>query len=101
MSDSKNLDAHLFVCTNSKEKGASCAPKGSNELRDQLKKLCQDEARGWHGRVRVNASGCLGRCAEGITAVLYPEGRWFTRLTSDSVAPLEEALASTLAQKKP
>ena len=98
MSDSRNLDAHLFICTNKKERGASCAPRGAVELRDQLKKLCQNSEKGWHGRVRVNASGCLGRCEEGITAVLYPQGKWMTSLKNDeeSARKLESALSEVL-----
>ncbi len=96
MSDGHNLEAHLFVCTNTKEKGASCGAKGSVELRNALKNMCQDDARGWHGRVRVNASGCLGRCEKGITAVLYPKGQWFENLGAGDTAVLEKALKETL-----
>ena len=96
MSDGKNLEAHLFVCTNKKEKGESCYAKGSIELRTKLKEICQNESLGWHGKVRVNASGCLGRCEEGIAAVLYPKGEWFTGLTKDDSAILEKALEKVL-----
>ena len=100
MSDGKNLEAHLFICTNKKEKGACCADKGSIELRNQLKEICQDESRGWHGRVRVNASGCLGRCADGIAAVLYPKTEWFTKLTNVDNTILENALKNILDERK-
>ena len=100
MSDGKNLEAHLFICTNNREKGESCTQKGSVELREQVKKICQDESRGWHGRVRVNTAGCLGRCAEGITAVLYPQGKWMTHLTKESCPILEKALSEVLNQKR-
>lgn len=100
MSDSKNLEAHLFVCTNKKEKGECCADKGGAELRNRLKEICQDESRGWHGRVRVNASGCLGRCSEGIAAVLYPKGEWFTKLKATDTETLVSALAKTLDERK-
>ncbi len=94
MSDGHGLEAHLFICTNTKESGESCAPKGSVELRDRVKKICQSPE--WHGRVRVNASGCLGRCKSGITAVLYPEGRWFEHLHSGDVEPLRQAVSDAL-----
>ncbi len=96
MSDGKNLEAHLFICTNFREKEGSCSQKGSVELRETLKKRCQDESRGWHGRIRVNTAGCLGRCDEGITAVLYPQGQWMTRLTKDSADVLEKELSAVL-----
>ncbi|MEW6056294.1 MAG: (2Fe-2S) ferredoxin domain-containing protein [Bdellovibrionota bacterium] len=96
MSDDLQLDAHLFICTNKKEKGECCALKGSEALRDELKKRSKDPSRGWAGKVRVNASGCLGHCKEGITAVLYPEGKWFTHLTVDSADELERSVVAAL-----
>lgn len=96
MSDGRNLETHLFICTNFREKEGSCAQKGSVELREKVKKMCQDDARGWHGRIRVNASGCLGRCEEGIATVFYPQGDWVTRLTSDDAEVLEKKIESLL-----
>ena len=40
--------------------------------------------------------GCLGHCEQGITAVLYPEGRWFTHLTTESQTELENAVKGNL-----
>ena len=97
MSDGHNLEAHLFVCTNAREGDReSCAKSGSIELRNKLKSLCQDPGRGWHGRVRINTAGCLGRCEKGIVAVLYPEGQWFENLGPNDEAVLEKALKETL-----
>jgi (2Fe-2S) ferredoxin len=33
-----------------------------------------------HGpnKIRVSASGCLGRCKLGPCVVIYPENKWFT-----------------------
>ena len=32
-----------------------------------------------HGiQVRINNAGCLDRCAEGPTIVIYPEAVWYT-----------------------
>ena len=70
---------HLFVCTNRRENGKSCADAGGAEIRDALKTKCKglDE-------VRVNASGCLGFCERGVVAVIYPEAKWFFDLKNDS-----------------
>ena len=90
-----SLCTHLFICTNRKENGESCAARGSLELRESLKKRIQKEVPHDPGTVRLNASGCLGKCSEGITAVLYPEGKWFTEITSeDQTALVEEVRQS-------
>ena len=96
MSSGHNLEAHLFVCTNSKKNGTGCATLGSEELRNQIKTLCQEEARGWHGRVRVNTSGCLGRCEKGIAAVLYPQAEWMENLKKEDAPKLEALLKKYL-----
>lgn len=93
----KRLDAHLFICTNLRE-GArdSCAARGSVALRDAAKAMSQQPERGWKGRVRINASGCLGRCEQGIAAVLYPQGEWLTGLSSGSLSQIEKAIGDAL-----
>ena len=96
MSDGRNLEAHVFICTNMKEKGQSCAARGSVELREAVKKVCQNPDKHWHGRIRVNASGCLGRCEEGITCVVYPKAEWHTGLTKEDGTKLEAVISKIL-----
>jgi (2Fe-2S) ferredoxin len=82
--------AHLFICTNDRGEGGkrpSCARRGSNELRSAVKAACK----GMPG-VRVNASGCLDRCEQGIVAALYPSGEWFEGLTESDVETLVAAV---------
>lgn len=98
-SSKKGLEAHLFICTFQRESGECCGAKGSQTLRDAAKAMAKDPARGWGKRVRVNASGCLGRCEEGITAVLYPQGEWMVGLSSDSLPEIEQALSRALDRK--
>ena len=98
--DHKNYEAHLFVCTNSRETGESCSQKGSLELREAVKKACQDPERHLHGKVRINASGCLGQCEKGIVAVLYPQGIWKTGLKKESAGELLELVTHALNSKK-
>jgi predicted metal-binding protein len=97
MSKESQYDAHLFVCTNTKDGKPSCGPKGGMELRDKLKASCKKEP--WSKRVRVNGAGCLGRCEEGITAVLYPKGKWFTHLTKEDEEQLKNVLIETLGEE--
>ncbi len=84
----KPFDAHLFVCTHQREVGESCGEKNSAELRDAVKKICQTKLADSGLRVRVNSSGCLGACSEGIAAVLYPQGEWHLSLKSSDGASL-------------
>jgi (2Fe-2S) ferredoxin len=101
LSKKSQLQAHLFICTHYRENGESCARKGSVELRESLKKRCQKEIPHEPGTIRVNASGCLGHCADGITAVLYPEGRWMTGITlEDDNALVEVVRESYLTRTK-
>jgi (2Fe-2S) ferredoxin len=84
--------AHLFICTNDRGPGAkreSCCPKGSEELRRQVKEMCR--AKGLKN-VRINASGCLDQCEQGIAAVLYPKGKWFLGLKPGDAETLVAAV---------
>ncbi len=76
---------HVFCCTNRRPDSAargSCAAKGSEELRDYMKKRVKEE------RIegsRINAAGCLDRCELGPVMVIYPEGIWYTYKTKEDV----------------
>lgn len=97
MATYKPLDAHLFICTNVKDGVECCGAKGSAALRDAVK----DIARGkWGARLRVNAAGCLGRCEDGIAAVLYPQNVWKMGLAPDSAPELIKLLEETLEPSK-
>ena len=70
---------HAFVCTNRRDENdprGSCAARGSDELRDYLKKRAKQA--GLIKGVRINGAGCLDRCDEGPVLVVYPQGTWYT-----------------------
>ena len=70
---------HVFFCTHSREGDKPCcAARGSCELREYAKAQVKALNLSGKGGVRINASGCLGRCKEGPTVVVYPEGIWYT-----------------------
>ncbi|MCM2322278.1 MAG: (2Fe-2S) ferredoxin domain-containing protein [Oligoflexia bacterium] len=94
------LDAHLFICTHRRPDGACCGGRGGEQLRQAVKQTVRSRPE-WRERVRVNASGCLGRCEEGIAAVLYPKGQWFLRLTPESAPELLKALSEVLKKPEP
>jgi (2Fe-2S) ferredoxin len=74
------FDKHVFFCNNQRGPGEACCNDfGAGKMRDYVKakvkalNLSTDE-----NRIRINASGCLGRCEEGPVLVVYPEEIWYT-----------------------
>ena len=85
--DQTGYDLHLLICTNTKEKGESCGPKGAQDLVDHFKGWVK--AQGFVGKVRVNKSGCLGKCESGIACVAYPKGEWALKVSPSDLPALE------------
>jgi (2Fe-2S) ferredoxin len=80
---------HVFVCINERPKGhpkGCCLEKGSAEVRDLLKTELQK--RGLAGVVRANNAGCLDACEHGVSMVVYPEGIWYGRVTTNDVSEI-------------
>lgn len=85
------FERHIFVCINARDEGnpkGCCASKGGAEVAKAIKIAAYDK--GLKGRVRVNKAGCLDACAEGISAVVYPEGAWYRGITLDDVDEIVE-----------
>lgn len=83
---------HVFCCTNERAADhprGSCKARGSEPLRDYMKKRAT--ALGLKGRVRVNTAGCLDRCELGPVMVIYPEGVWYTYATEADVDEILQA----------
>lgn len=91
--EQRDLKKHLFICTNLKPEGReSCGPKGADELVLNLKvRLREDDL--WE-KVKVTKSGCLGPCAQGISATLYPDNLLITGITLDD----EDALYKLITE---
>lgn len=89
----------LFVCQNdrgSEHPVGSCKQKGSDELLDYAKSLCKENPE-WN--MRATASGCLGRCRDGIACVLYPDDQWVTHAERDSVEKTLQQHGDKLKEK--
>jgi (2Fe-2S) ferredoxin len=70
---------HVFFCVNQRENGQPCcADKGSPAMRDYAKARIKALGLAGPGQVRINQAGCMDRCAQGPTLVVYPEGVWYT-----------------------
>ncbi len=92
---------HLFICTNEREEGAerpSCNRCGSQRMRDYAKARIKALDLAGQGKVRVNQSGCLDRCEEGPTCVVYPEGVWYTFVDEEDI---DEIIDSHLVKGVP
>lgn len=82
---------HIFICTNRRrddDPKGSCAQKGSEEIRELLKK--ELHARGLKTEVRANRSGCLDVCEHGPNVVIYPEGVWYHGVTKEDISEIIE-----------
>lgn len=90
-SSPQHLKLHVFVCTNKKANGECCADKGSQKLRDELKARMAQLPES-QNKIRINASGCLGKCEEGIAIAIYPEGQWLTNVQTTDLDEIESLL---------
>jgi (2Fe-2S) ferredoxin len=76
---------HVFCCVNVRaatDPLGCCSAKGSDQLRNYMKARAKEL--GLKG-LRINASGCLDRCALGPTMVIYPEGVWYNYKSREDV----------------
>lgn len=92
----KQLLTQLFVCTNN----SGCAFLGGQKLRDDIKsKMIQKlGVEAYKKNLRVNNSGCLGDCSEGIAACLMPQNKFWTDLKPEDADQLVDIVLKTLAE---
>ena len=81
-----------FRCLNERASGEACcaqhqAQQGFERCKAQVKAL----GLAGPGKVRVNKSGCLDRCAAGPVAVVYPEGVWYTYVDASDIDEIVES----------
>ena len=91
---------HLFICTSCSyddKNGKPCAPETAAQFRSNLKTMCKKEFA--KDELRVNSSGCLGQCEDGIASVLYPHGEWNLNLRPGDETRLLERLRELKPQK--
>jgi len=69
---------HLFFCTNQREKGTCCANADSKAMHDYVKQRLMQEGLHGPGKIRISESGCMGRCMQGPSLVVYPDNVWYS-----------------------
>ena len=79
---------HVFVCVNNRtDERKACAHNKSSEIRQKLK--IESRKRWPKETVRVSQSGCLGVCEQGPNVMIYPQNKWFTKV---SIADVDQIL---------
>ena len=82
------LSKHVLICGN-----ADCADAGSITLIATLRRLLK--ATGRESEIRVTKTSCMGRCGEGPTVAVYPDGVWYRGVKeADAKELVEEHLLS-------
>ncbi len=86
----------VFVCINDRG-GArkSCADGGGVELRAKLKEAMAARSLP-KTDVRVSGSLCQGQCEQGPNVMLYPQNKWFSKVTLDQVDEIADTVARLL-----
>lgn len=77
----KALTKHVLVCGN-----VDCAERGSIALISSLRRLLQKAGR--EREIRITRTGCMGRCGEGPTVAVYPDGIWYRGMLESDAGEL-------------
>lgn len=76
--DGPGYQRHVFICAHERPPDAArpcCSARGSLEVMKSLKMAAKDAGL---TTVRVQKSGCLDFCENGISCVVYPEAVWYS-----------------------
>ena len=76
---------HVFMCMNERDNEACCQDWDSAKLLSHFRRRLKELGMHGAGKVRVNKSGCMDRCAEGPTMVVYPDGVWYRYETAEDI----------------
>ncbi len=72
---------HVLVCTN-----ADCADRGGLSVVEELRRGIKRA--GVQRDVRVTKTSCMGRCGEGPTVVVYPDGVWYRSVRAEDAGEI-------------
>ena len=89
------LKTHVFVCTNKKASGACCEPKGGAEVRKELKAWVDSHPE-WNKKIRINQSGCLDHCDNGVAVAIYPQTEFLIDVSPNDLTALKEKITKLM-----
>ncbi|SDM72398.1 (2Fe-2S) ferredoxin [Fictibacillus solisalsi] len=68
------VNKHVLLCN-----GASCKRKGAEETTKAIRSEIKDQ--GLSDDIHTTLTLCNGRCQDGPTVVVYPDGDWYKHMT--------------------
>lgn len=69
--------------------GTGCTSSGSQRIQETFKKLIK--AYGLDKEIKIVQTGCFGLCALGPVVIVYPEGTFYSQVTTDDVEEIVES----------
>jgi (2Fe-2S) ferredoxin len=75
------LKKHVLVCGN-----VDCVERGSLALLDALRRDIKEAGRARD--IKVTRTACMGRCGEGPTVAIYPDGIWYRGVSGDDASEI-------------
>ena len=77
------IRAHVLICG-----GTGCTSSGSKSIQEAFEKNITDAGLG--EEVKLVQTGCFGLCALGPVVIVYPDGTFYSRVTTDDVKEIVE-----------
>ena len=77
------IRAHILICG-----GTGCTSSGSKSIQEAFAKNL--EANDLTEEVKLIQTGCFGLCALGPVVIVYPDGTFYSRVTTDDVKEIVE-----------
>lgn len=77
----KPLKKHVLVCGN-----ADCVDRGSMGVLEAMRRAVKVSGR--EREIKVTRTACMGRCGEGPTVAVYPDGIWYRGVDEPGAAEI-------------
>jgi len=82
---------HVFFCGNQRDAGKTCCNNyGASFWSDYMKRRIREKGLTGKGGIRINKTGCLGRCGDAPNIVIYPDGVWYKYYGKDDIDEIIE-----------